>query len=254
MQHPPSSAPAKLRGEWATPDCLTVVGHELRTPLTLVKGYVQILQGFPDLTQPEVPGMLAEIARAVTRLEGVVDALSDVARGAAPEALNSQPLSLHALLMRVLKPYRDELAKRRLHVHCDLRDLPQVHGDAAALAKVFDQLVSNAIKYTPDGGTMTINGEALLEAGQRFVHVIIADRGIGIAPEHREAVFAPFFRVGPAALHSSGRTKFKGGGPGLGLSLARAVVEAHGGRMWVESPGYDEVTCPGSTVYLVLPA
>jgi signal transduction histidine kinase len=81
----------------------------------------------------------------------------------------------------------------------------------------------------------------------------VSDTGIGIAREFQELIFMKFYQTGQVALHSSGRTKYKGGGPGLGLAIARGMVEAHGGRIWVESPGYDEAACPGSQFHVVLP-
>jgi signal transduction histidine kinase len=85
------------------------------------------------------------------------------------------------------------------------------------------------------------------------VEVQVRDTGIGIAPEHLDLVFEKFFQSGEVLLHSSGKTKFKGGGPGLGLAIARGIAKAHGGYIWVESPGHDEATCPGSTFFVRLP-
>jgi signal transduction histidine kinase len=83
--------------------------------------------------------------------------------------------------------------------------------------------------------------------------VAVRDRGIGLDPEHHELVFEKFYQVGSVAIHSSGKTSFKGGGPGLGLAIVRGVALAHGGRVWVESAGHDEVNFSGSTFYLQLP-
>jgi signal transduction histidine kinase len=82
---------------------------------------------------------------------------------------------------------------------------------------------------------------------------VVSDSGIGIDPEHHERIFDKFYQTGQVALHSSGRTKFKGGGPGLGLAIVKGIVEAHGGRIWVESEGCDETACPGSQFHVVLP-
>ena len=78
-------------------------------------------------------------------------------------------------------------------------------------------------------------------------------RGIGLDAEHHDLIFEKFYQVGDVALHSSGKTTFKGGGPGLGLALVRGVARAHGGKVWVESAGHDEVNFTGSTFYLMLP-
>jgi signal transduction histidine kinase len=82
---------------------------------------------------------------------------------------------------------------------------------------------------------------------------VIGDTGIGIDPRQQELIFGKFYQTGELVLHSSGKTKFKGGGPGLGLAIARGVVDAHGGYVWVESPGYDEEKCPGSRFFVRLP-
>ena len=85
------------------------------------------------------------------------------------------------------------------------------------------------------------------------MEIVVKDTGIGIDPEYQQLVFEKFFQTGEVLLHSSGKTKFKGGGPGLGLAIARGVVDAHQGRIWLESPGHNEKTNPGTTVFVRLP-
>src|SRR5690606_26221244 len=85
------------------------------------------------------------------------------------------------------------------------------------------------------------------------VEIRIKDSGIGIDTNHHKLIFEKFYRVDPVTFHSTGTTKFKGAGPGLGLAIARAIVEGHGGRIWVESPGCDEKAFPGSTFCIILP-
>ena len=121
--------------------------------------------------------------------------------------------------------------------------------DPERIMQVFRNILNNAIKFTPDGGKIKINGRKL----SGFVEVTVSDTGIGIDPEDQALIFEKFGRVGNSALHSSGKTKFKGGGPGLGLHIAKGIIETHGGAIWVESPGYDEIRCPGSTFHILLP-
>jgi signal transduction histidine kinase len=115
-------------------------------------------------------------------------------------------------------------------------------------------VIGNAIKYTPDGGLITVSGREMQdEALGACVEITVKDTGIGIDLEHQELIFEKFYQTGAVEVHSSGDTKFKGGGPGLGLAIARGIVQAHRGRIWVESQGYDEANCPGSTFHILLP-
>jgi signal transduction histidine kinase len=125
-----------------------------------------------------------------------------------------------------------------------------IYIDPARVQQALRNIINNAIKYTPDGGTITIDGRTL----PGFIEVTIADTGIGISVENQTMIFEKFGQLGRVDLHSSGKTKFKGGGPGLGLSISRGILEAHGGSIWVESPGHDEKKCPGSTFHILIPS
>jgi signal transduction histidine kinase len=132
-----------------------------------------------------------------------------------------------------------------------LGDLPHIMVDSTRLHQALRNILINAIKFTPDGGDIHVQTE-LLDGGTA-IQISVADSGIGIDPEHHELIFEKFYRASELNLHSTGQTKFKGAGPGLGLPISKGIVEAHGGRIWVESSGYDEERLPGSTFYIVLP-
>jgi signal transduction histidine kinase len=109
--------------------------------------------------------------------------------------------------------------------------------------------VGNAIKYTPDGGIVSISARAT----PNTVLIAVKDTGIGINKDEQRRIFDRFYTAGNTLLHTSSKTAFHGGGLGLGLSICRGIIEAHGGRIWVESEGRDEERLPGSTFMVELP-
>ena len=128
--------------------------------------------------------------------------------------------------------------------------------DSARLQQVFVELIQNAIRFTPDRGQIQVRGslrENDRPGGGERIELVVTDTGIGIAPRNLERVFDPFFRAGNVILHDGGRTEFGAAGPGLGLYLVREIVQAHGGRVWATSPGYDIETCPGTELHILLP-
>jgi signal transduction histidine kinase len=133
--------------------------------------------------------------------------------------------------------------------------LPPIQADFKRLVQAFHNVIGNAIKYTPDHGRITIVGRELpvVDGEREQVEVVITDSGIGIDSQYHELIFEKFFRIGDPQLHSTGSTKFKGAGPGLGLPIAKGVIEAHEGRIWVESDGEDEERLPGAEVHIILP-
>ncbi len=241
---------------------IEIASHELRTPLTHIRGYADLLAEILK-EQPEADGSIERILqglrRSAMRLEEIVGAMLDISQIDA-EALSIYPISVQipTLIRMAVEPLQEAVAERRQHLVIDLvEDLPVIYGDLTRLVQALRHIVQNAIKFTPDGGTITIRARAVspeeAEGSSGYVEIAVQDTGIGIDPADQALIFEKFYRVGPVELHSSGSVKFKGAGPGLGLPIARGIIEAHGGRIWVESPGYDEARCPGSTFYIRLP-
>jgi len=244
----------------AKSDFITIASHELRTPLTLLRGYSQILMKDPGIrASPIQAEMVNGIFSGALRMHEIVDSMVDMAKiDSRALELFIEVIILDNLLDRVLRPLRSALMERDLTLTLDIpRNLPTLKGDVDALKKVFHHLIINAIKYTPDGGKIHVSVRPLspgtydMEKGG--IEVVVSDSGIGIDPRYHEVIFAKFSQMSEVALHSSGRTKFKGGGPGLGLAIVKGIVETHGGKIWVESSGHDEQACPGSEFHVVLP-
>ncbi len=234
-------------------DFINIASHELRTPLTLLKGYSQMLINDPAIQAlASQHQQLKEVYGGVLRLHEIVETMLDVAKiDNRTLRLYREQVSMADLLQKVSKRLQPCFLERGLTLElANLADLPLIEADGDALHKVFYHLIINAVKYTPDGGRVTVTGRSLPEGP---LEMIVSDTGIGIDSCFHELIFTKFYQTGELALHSTGKTKFKGAGPGLGLVIVRGIVEAHGGKVWVESPGYDEQTCPGSQFHLVLP-
>lgn len=241
-------------------DFISIVSHELRTPVTILHGYSQMLLQDQAIQAHDMHHQLVSgIQSGAVRLEEIINSMLDVAKIDNQELkIYPAPVSLSALVRMVHEDLAHALAARSLTLEVgSMAELPVIEADPAALQKVLVHLLTNAIKYTPDGGAITVTGSVLttpgLETPPEAVEIVVADTGIGIDPAVRELIFTKFYQTGEVSLHSSSKTQFKGGGPGLGLAVARGLIEAHRGRIWVESPGHDEETCPGSAFHVVLP-
>lgn len=238
---------------------ISVTSHELRTPITVIRGYSQILQSASVIKADEnLSNLVKGIISGTSRMYELVNSMLDLAK------IDNQSLQLTVgsvylavLIKDQISVFEEGLRDRKLTITVEgLGSLPLIEADPDALKKVFYHIIGNAIKYTPDGGKITIRGR-IIAAGEELpdeaVEVIIEDSGIGIEPAYLELIFTKFFQTGEVSLHSTSKTKFKGGGPGLGLTIARGIVVAHGGKLWAESPGHDESTCPGSKFHIILP-
>ncbi len=240
-------------------DFISIAAHELKTPLTLIRGYTDLLNSelakdMNERRRNALSGMDAGIQRLSTIVQDMI-AVSQIDNDVL--TLHYQPMSLQNIARMVTADLEQTILDRQLTLTVkDLApDLPAFYADAQRLYQVFNHVIGNSIKYTPDGGHIVVTAGRLGAEPDPMplAHVSIADDGIGIAPEDQERIFDKFYGLTDPLRHSSGRTKFKGGGPGLGLAVAKGIVEAHGGRIWVESPGHDEQRCPGSTFHFVLP-
>jgi signal transduction histidine kinase len=232
---------------------ISVAAHELKTPLTLIEGYTSMMVDVAQDSQlVQMNNYLEGVETGIHRLRHIIDDMIDVSLiDNNLLTLNFQPVWISHLFNLLFNELKKTVAERRqtLTIKPFEGSEIMIYADSERLYQALHNVVSNAIKYTPDKGTITINGRLL----PGFVEIIIADTGIGISPEHQATIFEKFGQLGRTDLHSSGKTKFKGGGPGLGLPITRGIIEAHSGTIWVESEGHDEVKLNGSTFHILLP-
>lgn len=243
------------RLEQAKTDFISIAAHELKTPLTLIQGYTNILLDI--LSDERASSLAAGIRRGAERMGTIIEDMLDLsAIDTNRLSLFLEPVNLHKTIQLILSQLKPALRDRGHTIQTvDLETLSPIEADTYRLHQIFAQLISNAIKYTPDGGQITIIGQKI-EASKTMpscIRITVKDTGVGIAPEDREKIFEKFYRVGSSDLHSTGQTKFMGAGPGLGLSIVKGLVEAHRGRIVAESPGFDMQNCPGSSFIVTLP-
>lgn len=240
-------------------DFITIASHELRTPLTQVKGYSDILAAMNDenaLTREQTREIIGHINRATLQLESLITAMLDASQlDVDGMQLTFVKTRVDTILRLAGEPLAQAIRERRIQMVVEgVNDLPPIHADFKRLVQAFTNLLGNAVKYTPDNGRIHVSAALIPSVDtEEYLEIVISDSGIGIDPKYHDLIFEKFFRVGDPQLHSTGNTKFKGAGPGLGLPIAKGVVEAHGGRIWVESEGEDEARLPGSRFHIILP-
>jgi len=235
---------------------IQVAAHELRTPLTVLLGYVKVLHTMVDKTNASLGGILDGIVKGTDRIHEIVNMMLDVTRiDNETMKVASVPVPLKRVILDLAHDINKLAADRKVEVVVESgEETPDLKGDPTLIQKALYQLIINAVKYSPDGRKIFVSAKQIaMENEAPGVQIEIKDSGIGIDSEHHELIFEKFYQVGSVALHSSGKTSFKGGGPGLGLAIVRGVARAHGGKAWVESSGHDETNYPGSTFYLQLP-
>jgi signal transduction histidine kinase len=218
---------------------LSVISHELKTPVSIIKGYAGTLaREDANWDGQTLAEGLAVIEEEADRLDKLISNLLEASRLQAG-GLKLQPgfVNLADLTRSAVENLRATTAKHTFAVDFP-PDFPPIYGDIERLREALTNLIGNAIKYSPDGGQITVGGQT---AGPNAVRLSVSDEGIGIPPGEQERIFERFHRV-------DNRLARQTPGTGLGLFLVRAVVEAHGGRVWVNSlPG------KGSIFWLELP-
>jgi histidine kinase len=201
------------------------VAHELRTPLAAVKGTVE---GLIDGVLPATPETLAQIGRETDRLARLVDDLQELSRVEAQAyKLDKTDVDLRDVVQTVAGRLDAQFAAQRIELRLDLPPQPvRILADEGRLVQVLTNLTANALQYTPEGGNVTVE----LTRADGEIRVSVCDTGIGIPAEHLERIFDRFYRV------DASRSR-RAGGSGIGLAVAKSLVEAHGGRIWAESGG-----------------
>jgi signal transduction histidine kinase len=239
-------------------DFVTIASHELRTPLAQVRGYTDIIDSLNDqgILEPKQTKTLANnLRRATERIEELISAMMDVSQ------LDVNAMDLHfvrtkpeTIVKMALDPLRDAIEQRKLTVdYKDLSDLPAIQADMQRMVQAISNIIVNAIKFTPDNGKVEISGKTEIQDKTDYIVIVIKDTGVGIHNHDLELIFQKFYRGFDPQLHSTGTYKFMGAGPGLGTTIAKGIIEGHGGKIWAESSGHDMEKLPGAVFYISMP-
>ncbi len=213
------------------------VAHELRTPLSSIKS---IMEGLVDGVLPSEPSTYVDVQREVARLQRLIHDLQELSRAEAGQiSLDLRSVSPAKLIHIAADRLRPQFGDKDVNLHIKVSaDIPPIRADPDRIIQVLLNLLGNALQYTPSGGKVTV--QARCEG--REVIVAVQDSGIGISPEHLPHIFDRFYRVDKSRSRS-------GGGSGIGLTIAKHLVEAHGGHISAESHGPNQ----GSTFTFTLP-
>jgi histidine kinase len=214
------------------------VSHELRTPLTAIKGS---MEGLMDGILPATDETYQQIHAEAERLNRLVNDLQELSRVEAHAyQLDFRSLEVPAIVNSVVKRLAPQIGSKRISLQVELdTDLPQVLADEDRIIQVLTNLLGNALQYTQEGGKVVISAKHIKDE----VQISVRDTGVGIPPEHLAHIFDRFYRV------DKSRSRQSGGGSGIGLTIARALVEAHGGSIRAESAGNEK----GSVFIFTLP-
>lgn len=238
-------------------DFISIASHELRTPLTTMIGYTEML--IEDEALPETAIlMLKGISKGTKRLHEIVDSMFDIAQiDARTLQLHLTPVDVNIIVKDVAGRMQKTINERSQVLSLELPPLPMIKADPNLMEKLFQHLLSNAIKFTPNNGKITVSAKPSTIQNADFpnggIEIIVSDTGVGVDPHARDIIFSKFYQPGELAKHSTSKTRFKGSGAGLGLALSKGIVEVHGGSIWVESDGYDEEKFPGSQFHVAIP-
>ena len=222
-------------------DFISLVSHELRTPLTSIIGFVSfILDGKAGTINDRQRNSLARVQRQSKRLAALINDLLDISRIESGRIqMDQQPISLLDIATQRLEEIRPQADEKSIQLDLTAPEsVPEVLGDEARMGQVFTNLIGNAIKFTPDNGEVSVK----VEADGNLLHVEVIDTGPGIPPEERQKIFDKFYQLSDISTRQQG-------GSGLGLSITKSIVEAHGGKLWIDDGNQGK----GSNFQFVLP-
>lgn len=208
---------------------LNMVAHDLRTPLTSIRTYADLILMYRNEPPETYERFLRVIIEESNRLAELINNFLDLARiEAGTMTYQYEAVDLRRVVEHFLEVYRSTAESRHITLIADLPpELPMFYGDRQRLEQVFANLLSNALKFTPEGGRITLAMREVREGREPYLEVSVTDTGPGVPLTDRERIFEKFVQVND---HLRGRK----GGTGLGLAIAKEIIEHHGGRIWVE--------------------
>ena len=222
-------------------DFISLVSHELRTPLTSIIGFVSfILDGKAGAINDRQRNSLARVQRQSKRLAALINDLLDISRIESGRIqMEQESISILEIVTQRLEEIRPQADEKSIRLALTAPEsVPTILGDEARMGQVFTNLIGNAIKFTPDNGEVSVK----VEADGNLLHVEVIDTGPGIPPEERQKVFDKFYQLSDISTRQQG-------GSGLGLSITKSIVEAHGGKLWIDDGNQGK----GSNFQFVLP-
>ncbi|MCX7991582.1 MAG: ATP-binding protein [Proteobacteria bacterium] len=231
----------------------STISHELKTPISLIQGYIGILKNDPAIKKSNVStDIIDAIDRASKRLLNLTEEIMELLKIKSGKITLNLNLTSIKTLMQSITPEIDHFLKMKniQLIFQNLEDLPIVNVDSKRLETVFRNLIVNAIKFTKEGGKITVTGSIETENGTNYIKISIRDEGCGISKFNLDKIFNEFFTL-PPPPNVSKISNLKGSG--LGLSIAKGIIEAHRGKIWAESEGYDPEKYPGATFYIMIP-
>lgn len=235
-------------------DFIVLVSHELRTPLTLVSGYAHLLrqnvQDTEQITPEFIQGLTEGLDQGINRMQDVVNEIINISRIASGSLdLSMGPVKIIDIMAQLQLEFEKICQDRQLTFSFESPEsLPILQADGKRLKVALENVIGNAVKYTPDGGRILLQVRQLDDT----IDIVIKDTGIGIPIDQQRKIFEQFYTLGNIAHHSTSKSAFQGGGLGLGLAIAKGIIEAHNGRIWVESQRRDPEALPGSTFHVLL--
>lgn len=224
------------RANEAKSEFVSFVAHELKNPMTSMKGYTDLLlKGVVGPVNEQQSDFLTTIFNNVNRMETLVSDLNDLTKQQTDNLrLEISPVDFRNIVIETLRAQQRQLEDKDQELRLDVpEDLPLVMGDQNRLIQIMTNFISNACKYTPPGGLVTIHAEASRnlwdpQGPQQVIHCFVSDTGIGMSRDDLDKLFTPYFR-------SDNPKTREQPGTGLGLTITRGLIEQHGGTIWVES-------------------
>ena len=233
-----------MRANESKSEFVSFVAHELKNPLTSIKGYADVLlSGAVGQVSDMQRNFLTTIRSNADRMNTLISDLNDVTKLQTNNLrMTFEAVDFNTVLIETLRPLQKQIDDKGQRLALDVAaDLPRIHADENPMIQVMTNLISNAHKYTPEGGSIVVAAHVETEQSPNVLHVAVEDSGIGMSGDDLARLFTPYFRSdNPAAREQPGT--------GLGLAITRALVERHGGDIWVES----EIGS-GTTFHLTVP-